>query len=150
MISLIKYRNCGAILVGPGLGRHQRTTELVIDIIRHSPCPLIIDADALNALAECKLNVLQQASVPMIITPHPGELARLLGVSNKEIQSDRYKYAKMAAERFNAITVLKGHNTLVSVPGSFTYLNPTGNSGLATAGSGDVLAGMIGSFLVQG
>lgn len=150
ILAVTKDRNCKAILLGPGLGRHQRTTELVIDIIRRSPCPLIIDADALNALAECKLNVLVQASIPIIITPHPGELSRLLGVSTKKIQSDRYKYVKSASKKFNVITVLKGKYTLVSVPGSFTYLNPTGNSGLATAGSGDVLAGMIGSFLAQG
>ena len=150
VLSLVKDRNCGAILIGPGLGRHQRTTDLVVDIIKHSPCPLIVDADALNALAECKLNILKHASVPVIITPHPGELARLLGVSNKDIQENRYKYVKLASKKFNVVTVLKGRNTLVSVPGGVTYLNPTGNSGLATAGSGDVLAGMLGSFLVQG
>jgi len=150
VLSLVKDRNCGAILIGPGLGRHQRTTELVIDIIKHSPCPLVIDADALNALAECKLNILQHASVPIIITPHPGELARMLGVSTKDIQEDRYKYVKLASKKFNVVTVLKGKNTLISIPGGVTYLNPTGNSGLATAGSGDVLAGILSSFLVQG
>ncbi len=150
VFSIINKRKCSALLVGPGLGRHERTTKLVGDIVKHSPVPLIIDADALNALAESSPDILSQAQKPVVITPHPAELSRLIGVSVQDIQHDRPKYAIQCSSLFNVVTILKGHNTIICDTDLNLYVNPTGNNGLATAGTGDVLAGLTGSFIAQG
>ncbi len=150
IFDIIRKRKCSALLIGPGLGRHERTTQLVGDIIKHSSLPLIIDADALNSLSDSSPHVLLRAAQPVIITPHPAELSRLLGVTVADIQADRLKYSMQCATQYGVITILKGCNTIIATPESDIYINPTGNTGLATAGTGDVLAGLIGSFLVQG
>ena len=107
----------------------------------------IIDADAINACAEAKFFNLPMNS---IITPHPLELSRLLGVDVKEIQQNRAKWAWEASKELDSIVLLKGHETIIAVPGGKIFLNHTGNSALAKAGSGDVLTGMIAGFCAQG
>lgn len=150
ILDTITNRSCGAILIGPGLGRHPDTDALVQELIVRSTVPLIVDADALNALAETDVGILKNASVPVIVTPHPGEMGRLQDCSASEIQWDRLRYVAEFAQKYGTVTLLKGHHTLVASPDAPTFINTTGNAGLATAGSGDVLAGIIGSFLVQG
>lgn len=150
VLDIIERRKCSAVLIGPGLGRHPQTTELVQALIESSPVPMVIDADALNALADSSPEMFSQANSQIIITPHPGELSRLLGVSIKEIQQDRVRYARKCTDTYGVITILKGNHTVLAARDGAVYVNPTGNSGLATAGTGDVLAGLVGSLLVQG
>jgi len=146
----IESRKCNGVLIGPGLGKHPFTTELVVQLIKNCPCPIIIDADAINAISKYSSNILAEADVPIILTPHPGEFSRLIGLSTGQIQSNRLETLCSFTKKYKAVTVLKGKNTLVSQGDSNVYVNHSGNSGLATAGTGDVLAGIIGSFLVQG
>lgn len=137
-----------AIALGPGLGTHPETVHLVQEIVRRSPIPLVIDADGLNALAEAPA-CLDQAKVPIILTPHPGEMSRLLNRSVKEIQAQRLETAQELARRHRVIVVLKGAQTVVAEPDGRVSLNPTGNPALASGGTGDVLTGMIGGLLAQ-
>jgi NAD(P)H-hydrate epimerase len=110
--------------------------------------PLIIDADAINIVAKDPA-ILKEIKAPFIMTPHPGELGRLISMTPQEINKRRIDLAQDYAERFNCVLVLKGAPTVIAGPGGETYVNPTGNSGLASAGSGDVLVGMIGGFVAQ-
>ena len=111
--------------------------------------PAVLDADALNALAG-KISILKKLKAPVVMSPHPGEMSRLVKVKVKDIQKRRKIVAEDFAKKYNVTLVLKGHNTLVAHPRHKTYVNRTGNPGMATAGSGDVLCGIIGSFLAQG
>lgn len=139
-----------AILIGCGISSDEDTAEVVRFIIENSRVPVIIDADGLNAIST-DIEVLRNAQCPIIITPHPKEMSRLNGVSVDLIQSDRIKYASEFAKEYGVTVVLKGSNTVVSgKDSSRTYVNATGNSGLAKGGSGDVLSGIIGAFLAQG
>lgn len=136
-----------AIAIGPGLGRHPETEQLVKLAIQSSSQPMVLDADALNALAE---NPTWLAFLPKmsILTPHPGEFDRLAGKSlNAE---ERYMEAKNMAIRFGVIVILKGAHTQVALPDGTSYFNSTGNAGMATAGSGDVLTGIVVGLLAQG
>ncbi|MBW1916457.1 MAG: NAD(P)H-hydrate dehydratase [Deltaproteobacteria bacterium] len=137
-----------AIALGPGLGTHPETAQLVRDLVRRSPVPMVIDADGLNALAD-ELTCLEAASAPIILTPHPGEMSRLVGITTKDIQSQRLEQAQELSRRYNVIVVLKGAQTVVAAPDGRLSLNPTGNPALASGGTGDVLTGMIGGFLAQ-
>ena len=139
-----------AIVIGPGLGQSDDVTEFVNTILRSAKCPVVIDADALNALAH-DLSVLSEVSVPVVMTPHPGEMARLTGLSAEEIEQSREGIAEEFAKRHNVTLLLKGAATVVASPGtSAVFVNTTGNAALAKGGSGDVLAGIIGSLLAQG
>ncbi|MBQ2500630.1 MAG: NAD(P)H-hydrate dehydratase [Clostridia bacterium] len=139
-----------AIVIGPGLGQSDDVTEFVTTILRSAKCPVVIDADALNALAH-DLSVLSEVSVPVVMTPHPGEMARLTGLSAEEIEQSREGIAEEFAKRHNVTLLLKGAATVVASPGtSAVFVNTTGNAALAKGGSGDVLAGIIGSLLAQG
>ncbi|MDD4568893.1 MAG: NAD(P)H-hydrate dehydratase [Tepidanaerobacteraceae bacterium] len=140
---------CSAVVIGPGLSVEKETKQFVQKFVKTCESPLIIDADGLNTLAECP-EVLNKAQGPIIITPHPGELGRLLSTSSLKIQEDRLLAVKTAAKRFNCICVLKGARTLIATPEGKLWINPTGNPGMATGGSGDVLSGMIGAFLARG
>jgi NAD(P)H-hydrate epimerase len=111
--------------------------------------PVVIDADGLNALGE-DMSVLENRQVPIVLTPHPGEMSRLLGVTVGEVQSRRMEVAREAASKWGVTVVLKGSGTLVAEPGGEVYLNVTGNPGMATAGSGDVLTGVITGLIAQG
>ena len=111
--------------------------------------PLVIDADGINAISS-NINVLKRASAPIVLTPHPGEMARLIGIDVQTVQNSRYQIARRFAQEYRVTVVLKGANTLIAVPEGRVYVNLTGNNGMAKGGSGDVLAGMIASFLAQG
>ena len=138
-----------AVLIGCGLSVCDDTRELAEQFIKNCTKPMILDADALNCISN-KTDILKSANAPIIITPHPAEMGRLVGVSAKEINADRQNYAEDFSKKHNVITVLKGKGTIISSPKGESYINPTGNSGMATGGSGDVLAGMIASLVAQG
>jgi len=149
----IFMQDADALAIGPGLTQNKSTQALVRKLISTISKPMVIDADGLNALVG-HLNLLRVTSyelrVTRILTPHPGEMARLLGVSVKKVQSDRKGMAKKFARDYKVTVVLKGHHTVVADYNDNLYINKTGNPGMATAGSGDVLTGMIAAFLGQG
>ena len=138
-----------AILIGCGLGNNRHTRKLVKKIVLHSKVPLVIDADGINALST-NINILKKTNAPIILTPHPAEMTRLTGLTITEIEADRVKIATEFSKKFNCYLVLKGANTIVASPNGQIFFNMCGNSGLATGGSGDVLAGIIVSLLAQG
>lgn len=137
-----------AVVIGPGLSLDDSTVQLVRSLVAKIQLPIVVDADGLNALVN-KTGILEARSAPTVITPHSGELARLLKMTSGDIQADRLRYAKRSSSEWGVITVLKGHGTVIS-DGRALAVNPTGNPGLATAGTGDVLAGMIGALIAQG
>jgi NAD(P)H-hydrate epimerase len=136
-----------AVAVGPGLSTVPGTTEVVRALLR-TPKPLVIDADGLNVLAGDTERL--PRSAPTIITPHPGELGRLLGVSASDVQRDRLQAARSAAAAFRCVVLLKGARTVVALRDGEAFIIPTGNPGMATGGMGDILTGMIAAFLGQG
>ncbi|HOE67403.1 MAG TPA: NAD(P)H-hydrate dehydratase [Candidatus Hydrogenedentes bacterium] len=138
-----------AVAMGPGLSPHPGTQRFAIEFTRRCPVPLLIDADGLNALVS-DLGALDAAPAPRILTPHPGEMARLTGCSTQEIQDAREETAREFAASHRCVVVLKGHGTVIADPSGETRINPTGNSGMATGGAGDVLSGLIGGLLAQG
>jgi ADP-dependent NAD(P)H-hydrate dehydratase / NAD(P)H-hydrate epimerase len=138
-----------AVVVGPGLPDHDRAYELVRELIAAIELPLVIDASALNAFA-AHASEINPRGLSRVITPHPGELARLLGSDAKAINADRVAAATAAAKLCNCIVVLKGHQSLIAEPDGRTYVNPTGNPGMASGGMGDVLGGLIAAFLARG
>ncbi len=136
-------------LVGPGMGRNPETISLIHGLLKHLNKPTVLDADGLFAVCG-NLWLLKNFQAPMVVTPHPGEMANLLGISPAEVQENRIEIAcKFAAEN-DVIVVLKGAGTVVATPEGRLFINNTGNPGMATAGSGDVLSGMIASLLAQG
>ncbi|MDO4157280.1 MAG: NAD(P)H-hydrate dehydratase [Oscillospiraceae bacterium] len=137
-----------AILLGCGLGDTAATQQLVREIVRLANCPIVIDADGLNALAAC-IDIMQEQKENWILTPHPGEMARLIHSSSSVVQADRSACALHFCETFSGTLVLKGAGTIVQ-QGTTKMQNPTGNPGMSRGGSGDVLAGMIASFAAQG
>lgn len=139
---------CSALVIGPGLGRHPGTAELVRRAAGAFPKPVLLDADALNLLGAAP-TILREAPAPRVLTPHPGEMARLLGLESLP-RSNREEAARDFAAGYGAILVLKGAGTLIASPGGKLLVNPTGNPGMATAGAGDVLSGIIGAFLAGG
>ena len=143
---LLKWGDCCAI--GPGLGQHSETIELVRRLVSKINIPTVIDADGLNAIAK-DVSILKECQAPLILTPHIGELSRLNGVPIGKIAKDRIKYASDFAKEYNCVLVFKGAPTIISEPGGQTYVNPTGNAGMASAGSGDVLTGIMVGFLAQ-
>lgn len=137
-----------ALLAGPGLGRDPEARRLVARLLRETPGPLVLDADAI-AVLEGKPEVVKNCPQPVVLTPHPGELAQLLETGVDAIQKDRRAAAREAAERTGAVVVLKGAGTLVAQPGQPVWLNLNGNPGMACGGSGDVLAGLLAGLLAQ-
>ena len=138
----------GVIAMGPGLGRTAGVAEVVRTVVGRAAVPLVLDADALNVLGSRPQAALKAAHAPVVITPHPGEAARLLGVGTKEIQADREAAAARLAA-LGAVAVLKGAGTIVA-DGERLYLNQTGNPGMATAGAGDVLTGLLAALVASG
>jgi ADP-dependent NAD(P)H-hydrate dehydratase / NAD(P)H-hydrate epimerase len=138
-----------ALTMGPGLSLNAETARLIQQIIRKSALPEVIDADALSALGG-RTDILGRNHPPRILTPHPGEMARLLGISVDEVQKDRIEIARKFATEHGVILVLKGSRSLVADSEGEVFINPTGNPGMASGGTGDVLTGMIGGFLAQG
>ncbi len=137
-----------SLAVGPGLGRTEGAQETIRNLVRHCPLPLVLDADGLNAFAG-RLEVLREQPAPTVLTPHPGEMGRLLGLSTAQVQADRLAAVRRAAALSGAVVVLKGHQSLIAGPET-TWINPTGNPGMASGGSGDVLTGTIAALLAQG
>jgi len=137
------------VALGPGLGRDAATDRLIRTVVSSADRPIVLDADGLNAFAG-DVDALARRRAPAVLTPHPGELARLLEVSTAEIQADRLASAREAARRSDAVVVLKGHRTLIAHPDGEAWINATGNPGMASGGSGDVLTGLIAARLAQG
>ena len=139
------------LVVGPGLGRSEQASQLLITALQ-SPTSLILDADALNLLAESQhlQEQAQNRTRPTLLTPHPGEAARLLGCDPQTIQRDRQAAALQLVEKYRAWVVLKGAGSICATPDKEWRVNPTGNPGLSSAGMGDVLAGMLAALLAQG
>ena len=138
-----------AVIAGPGLGNHEEDREVLEALIRETTMPLLLDADGLNDLLRFDLlDDLADTDRPKVLTPHEGEAARLLGVSAPF--TDREEAARRLSVLTNSVVVLKGHETLVADPEGEVFMNRTGNAGLATGGTGDVLSGIIGSLMAQG
>jgi len=137
------------LAIGPGLSRNPQTQRLIRKCISRIKKPMVIDADGLNALAG-HLDILKKRNFATVITPHPGEMGRLLGLNIEKVQENRAGLAKELSCRYNMVTVLKGNQTVVSSETGKLYQNNTGNPGMAKAGSGDVLTGIIAAFLAQG
>jgi NAD(P)H-hydrate epimerase len=144
-----EIESANALILGPGLSMNSETIKFVQALVPQINKPCIIDADALNALAKIGKNKFANGHL-LVLTPHPKELSRLLDVSTEEIQSDRLFWAAKAAQEFGCTVVLKGAHSIVASAYNEAFIIPTGNSGMSTAGAGDVLSGIIGAFLAQG
>jgi NAD(P)H-hydrate epimerase len=139
-----------ALAIGPGIPTGPGMRALVEEMVSKLPLPMVVDADALNLLAPQAARVLSAAAAPRVLTPHPGEMARLLGISTAEVQRTRVASARKLAADTRAVVVLKGARTLIARPDGTVYINPTANPALGTAGAGDVLTGVVGALLAQG
>jgi ADP-dependent NAD(P)H-hydrate dehydratase / NAD(P)H-hydrate epimerase len=137
------------VAVGPGLGAAPSTREFVRQLVDRATMPMVIDADGLNAFAGDPDRLAGREGRDVIITPHPGEMGRLVGMSTDEVQSSRLEVARNFAATHHVYVVLKGHRTLIATPDEKIFINPTGNPGMATGGTGDVLTGMIAAWLAQ-
>ncbi|MBF0203695.1 MAG: NAD(P)H-hydrate dehydratase [Desulfamplus sp.] len=138
-----------AIAAGPGLGMDDSTIRLVHGMVEEISLPMVLDADALNAIA-MNPYILKNRKAPTIVTPHPGEMARMTGKSTAEVQQNRIDIATQFSAEFNVIVVLKGSSTLIALPDGNVHICPTGNPGMASGGMGDVLTGLIAGLITQG
>ena len=141
-------RRATVLAIGPGLSRHPQTQRFVRRLLPRLQCPCVVDADALNALAD-EPSSLAHLPGHVIMTPHPGEMGRLIGKSTAWIQPRRQSAAHAFARRHGVVVVLKGHRTVVADPDGAVYVNTTGNPGMASGGMGDVLTGMIAALIPQ-
>ncbi|MCX8070437.1 MAG: NAD(P)H-hydrate dehydratase [Thermodesulfovibrionales bacterium] len=142
------HKKASVIAIGPGLGLSEDIISLVRELIMSSPVPLVIDADGLNAISRSGLlNCGFSSSIPIVLTPHEGEICRLLSIESVQ---DRIESARELTRLSGGITILKGHSTIITMPDGKLFINTTGNPGMATGGSGDVLTGIIASFIAQG
>ncbi len=139
----------GALVLGPGLGRTDSAGDFARAVASEVAVPLLVDADGLNAHAG-RPELLQGRSAPTVLTPHEGELGRLLGLDSAEIAAHRLRYAREAAQRSRCVVLLKGDDTIVAAPERETAISPGATPALATAGTGDVLSGLIGALLAKG
>jgi len=135
--------------IGPGLGTSRQTQEFIRAIVAQTELPVILDADGLNAFAADGVSLRKRKTKFLAVTPHPGEMARLLGVSTKEVQADRLNAARTSAQKWNVHVVLKGFHTIVASPKGDIFINTTGNAGLAKGGTGDVLTGVLSALTAQ-
>lgn len=147
-----QYDEYDAVAIGPGLGDDKKNEDIIRNVLREYRGTLVIDADGLNTIARAEMaSEVRKAEADIIITPHAGEASRLLGLSMDKLKSiGRTETALMLAEKFSAVSLLKGAGTVVATPGGEAYINSTGNLGMATGGSGDVLTGVIASLAGQG
>ncbi len=141
-------KNKTVVAIGPGISRHPETSELVRELVKHQKQPIVLDADGLNAF-EGRVLELNGNGRSLVITPHPGEMSRLLGCTIAEVQEDRINAARNFAREHELIVVLKGHRTLIAQPDGEVWVNTTGNPGMATGGTGDILTGMVAGFVAQ-
>ncbi len=146
---LKQLESVGVAAVGPGLSAGAEIADVVYSIIKNSQVPIVLDADGINVLAK-DVSILKGLKTQMVITPHPGEMARLIGASVREVQDDRVNVARTFSKQWGVITVLKGSRTIIASPEGEIYINTTGNPGMATGGSGDVLTGVIAGLIGQG
>lgn len=147
---IIKYANkADAVLMGCGSKMCEDTKSIVLSLVSECKKPLILDADGINAIAK-HINVLRDRVYPTVLTPHEGEMLRLTGLSSADIRDNKQEVAEKFADEYGLTLVLKGKDTLITAKNSECFVNPTGNAGMAVAGSGDVLAGMIASLIAQG
>jgi NAD(P)H-hydrate epimerase len=137
------------VAIGPGLGQGSGTRAFVVRLVDRAIMPLVIDADGLNAFAGNAATLVGREGRDVIITPHPGEMARLAGVSTHDVQANRLAIARDFATTHHLYVILKGHRTLIATPSGSVFINPTGNPGMATGGTGDVLCGMVAAWLAQ-
>ena len=137
------------LAIGPGLGTHRQTQEFIRTIVTQTELPVVLDADGLNAFAGEADSLRKRKTKFLAITPHPGEMARLLGVSTKDAQADRLRVARESALKWNAHVILKGFHTIIASPTGDLFINTTGNAGLAKGGSGDVLTGLLAGLTAQ-
>ncbi|HTW90233.1 MAG TPA: NAD(P)H-hydrate dehydratase [bacterium] len=138
-----------AVALGPGIGTDPRTRELELDFLAEVERPTVIDADGINNLAG-RIDLLSRVKAPLVLTPHPGEFARLTGLKAGDVNADRVGISRKFATERKVVLVLKGASTVVAAPDGTIFVNPTGNSGLAKGGTGDVLTGLIAGLIAQG
>jgi ADP-dependent NAD(P)H-hydrate dehydratase / NAD(P)H-hydrate epimerase len=136
-----------ALVLGPGMTMHPSTRRLIWELVRRSPVPVVLDADGINAFVPPAAPLQNEAGQPVIITPHPGEMARLLGKKISDVQKNRMETARSFAAQSRCYVILKGFQTVIASPAGDLFINNTGNPGMATGGTGDILAGMIGRFV---
>jgi NAD(P)H-hydrate epimerase len=142
-------RGKSVLALGPGLGTQSETHEFVLKAVRGTEIPIVLDADGLNAFAGRGAELAKRKSAHLVVTPHPGEMGRLLGVSIPDVQRDRLKTATDAARNWTACVLLKGFHTVIAAPNGEVFVNTTGSAGLAKAGSGDVLTGLLAALIAQ-
>lgn len=135
--------------IGPGLGTHPETQEFVRSVVARADLPIVVDADGLNAFAGQAETLANRKSPHLVLTPHPGEIARLCGLTTPHVQADRIKIAVEFAGKWNAVILLKGFHTVIAAPNGDVFVNTTGSAGLAKGGSGDVLTGLLASLIAQ-
>ncbi len=146
---ILRLETVDVIALGPGLGQHSKTGELIIELVSHMEAPMVVDADGLNILAGDS-DLISSYNGPMVLTPHPGELSRLVDKSITEITKNRIQIVKETAQEWQKVLVLKGGPTVIGAPDGRVFINSTGNAGLATGGTGDVLTGTIAALMGQG
>lgn len=145
--SLVEWGD--VVALGPGISTEPDTQSLIRELVAGLIKPAVIDADGLNALAD-HTEIIERCRAPLVLTPHPGEMARLLGIKTAEVQDNRIEVVTEAAGKWGATVVLKGARTIIAGADGSLYINPTGNPGMATGGSGDVLTGIIAGLMAQG
>ena len=138
-----------ALSIGPGVGQHPETQEFLRSVVAETDLPIVLDADGLNAFASHGYLLEKKRTKSLVVTPHPGEMARLLGSTIPQVQHDRVKTASDAAKKWNAVVVLKGFHSITAGPQGEVFVNTTGNPALAKGGSGDVLTGLLGALIAQ-
>jgi ADP-dependent NAD(P)H-hydrate dehydratase / NAD(P)H-hydrate epimerase len=135
--------------IGPGIGTHPETQQFVRSVVAHGDLPMVVDADGLNAFAGQAENLATRKSAHLVVTPHPGEMARLCGLTTQQVQTDRIRVAAEFAGKWNAVVLLKGFHTVIAAPNGDVFVNTTGTPGLAKGGSGDVLTGLLAALIAQ-
>ncbi len=146
---LALFEGKAATVIGPGISRREITGAVLREVLDQVDIPVVLDADALWHVAGF-MDIVKNSGTPLIFTPHPGEMARLLGITTGDVQADRINISRNFAAQYGCYLVLKGVGTIIAAPNGYVYINTTGNPGMATAGTGDLLSGMIVSFLSQG
>jgi hydroxyethylthiazole kinase-like uncharacterized protein yjeF len=146
-IVIAHLKQADTLVLGPGLTTHPSTRKLVWELVRRSPVPVVLDADGINAFVPPSEPLQNDEKQPVIITPHPGEMARLIGKKIPDVQKNRLETARNCATRFQCFVILKGFQTVIATPAEELFINSTGNPGMATGGTGDILAGMVGRFV---
>jgi len=137
------------LAIGPGLSMQHETQQFIRQVVGQTEIPIILDADGLNAFAGMTDTLTERKATAMVLTPHPGEMARLLGITVKEVQARRLDVALEAAGRWRAYVILKGFHTILAAPSGHAYINTTGNPGMATGGTGDALTGILAGLTAQ-